>query len=55
MSAAAFALGKALVDAVSVGLVGNDENATVRPGGSGKESRACQNAGKNPSHRKNMH
>lgn len=55
MSAAAFALGKALVDAVSVGLAGNDENAAVRPGGGREQSRACQNAGKNPSHRKNMH
>lgn len=55
MSAAAFALGKALVDAVSVGLVGNDENAAVRPSGGREESRACQNAGKNPSYGENMH
>ncbi len=55
VSAAAFTLGKALIDAVSVGLVGNDENAVVRPRGGREQSRACQNAGKNPSCGKNMH
>lgn len=55
VSAAAFALGKALVDAVPVGLIGDDENAAVRPRGGREQSRACQNAGKNPNRGKNMH
>ncbi len=53
--AAAFTLGKALVDAVSIGLVGNDEHAAVRPCGGRKESQACQNRGKNPKRGENIH
>lgn len=38
MGAAFIALGEALVDAVAVGLVGNDEDAAVgRGGGSGEK------------------
>jgi hypothetical protein len=48
-------LGKTLVNAVSVGVVGNDENAAVGPCGGCKESQACQNCGKNPNCGENMH
>ena len=48
VGSAAFAFGKALVNAVPVGVVGNDEDAAVSACGGCKESRACQNDGKNP-------
>ncbi len=44
MSAAFVALGEAFVDAVAVGLVGDDEDAAV--GGSGREGGNKEAAGK---------
>mgnify|MGYP001090143613 CR=1 FL=1 len=46
MGAASLARGEALVNAIAVGLVGDDENAAVRPcGGSRAESQTCQKHG----------
>jgi hypothetical protein len=55
VGSAAFALGKALVNSVPVGVVGNDEDAAVGPCCSRKESHACQNDGKNPNCGESMH
>ena len=55
VGSAAFALGKALVNAIPVGVVGNDEDAAVGPCGGCKESHACQNDGKNPNCGESMH
>ena len=47
MRAAFLALGEALVDAVAVGLVGDDEDAAVGVSGrDGEQQRADQNASK---------
>lgn len=55
MGATPLALGKTLVNAIPVGLVGNDENAAVGPCGGRKESSANQKSGKSPKRGGNLH